>query len=204
MPTRRRSSSSPRARLLTGLGLGLLAGCLTSSLTLRAADEDMPAAGPVGAESQARAASSRGKDRKHSNKAKTVQNGTTAATAPTTANQVAALEQRLNHQEELLAAQQQQIAKLVTVVEEQKKLLERNTPPSDEAVQTPSPGQVANLGEVASLAPVLPPVVTAGTSESQALSTPATPPAAQNPPQEPQAYIIPTWRRSRKAIPNME
>src|SRR6516225_8134886 len=123
MSTRRRFPRSPRARLLLTLGLLLLAGFLTSNLALRAADEGVPAAGPAGAESPARTASSAGKDHKrHSNKAKTVQNDASAAADTTTASQVAALEQRLTHQEELLTAQQQQIAKLVSVVEEQKKL----------------------------------------------------------------------------------
>jgi hypothetical protein len=186
MRARRRLSCGPRARLLAALGL-VLAACLTSSLTLRAED-DIPAAGPVGAESQARAASSASKDRKrHSNKAKTAQNSASAA-ATTTAGQVAALEQRLNHQEELLAAQQQQIAKLVTVVEEQKKLLERNTPTSDEATHPPNLGQVPNLGEVASLAPVVPVASGEGTGASQTLATPATSPSAQSPQQEPEAY----------------
>jgi hypothetical protein len=188
MRPRKRFSCGSRARLLATPGLILLAGCLTSSLTLRAADEDIPAPGPVGAASPAQTASSKGKDHKrHSNKAKTAQNSASAP-ATTTAGQVAALEQRLNHQEELLAAQQQQIAKLVTVVEEQKKLLVRNTPPSDEAAQGPNLGQVANLGEVASLAPVVPVAMAEGTAGSQTLTTPATPPSAQSPAQEPQAY----------------
>ncbi|HTG60373.1 MAG TPA: putative porin [Terriglobia bacterium] len=189
MSTRRRFPRSPRARLLLTLGLLLLAGFLTSKLTLRAVDEGVPAAGPAGAESPARTASGAGKDRKRqSNKAKAVQNSASATAASTTANQVATLEQRLNHQEELLAAQQQQIAKLVTMVEEQKKLLERNTPPSDEAAQALNLGQAVSLGEVASLAPVLPVVAAGGTAEGQALTTPATPSSTQSPPQEPQAY----------------
>ena len=172
MSTKRRLSRGHRARLPITLGLFLLAGSLTPNFTLRAS-EDIPAAGPAGAESPARTASSAGKDRqRYSNKAKTVQNGASAATATRTAGQVAALEQRLNRQEELLAAQQQQIAKLVTVVEEQKKLLERNTPPSDLAAPTPNSGQAASLGEVASLAPVLPVAAAVGAAGSQALATP--------------------------------
>jgi hypothetical protein len=46
MPIRRRSSRAHQARLLAKPGLVLLAGCLTSSLTLQAADEDPPAAHP--------------------------------------------------------------------------------------------------------------------------------------------------------------
>ena len=188
MSTKRRLSRGHRARLPITLGLFLLAGSLTPNFTLRAS-EDIPAAGPAGAESPARTASSAGKDRqRYSNKAKTVQNGASAATATRTAGQVAALEQRLNRQEELLAAQQQQIAKLVTVVEEQKKLLERNTPPSDLAAPTPNSGQAASLGEVASLAPVLPVAAAVGAAGSQALATPAASAPAQNLAQEPQAY----------------
>ena len=183
MPTRGRFSCSPRARLLATLGLVLLAGCLTSSRTLRAADEDTTAADPAATGSQAPTASSAGKDRKrNSNKAQTVQNSASPAAATTAADEVAALKERLNHQEELLAAQQQQIAKLATALEEQKKLLERNTQPSEEAAQAP------NRGQVASLAPLLPALAEGGTAGSQALATPATSASAQRAPEEPQAY----------------
>ena len=180
MITTRRFPRMPRARLPLTLGLLLLAGCLTPSLTLRAADEGVPAAGPVGAANPPQTASSAGQDRKrHSSKAKAVQNS--AAPAATT-DEVAALKERLNHQEQLLAAQQQQIAKLVRVLEEQKTVVERTAAPSDESARAP------NLGEVASLAPVIPVAAPGGTAESQALATPATAPAAQNALQEPQAY----------------
>ena len=178
MHKRRRISRNPRARLLAALGLFLLAGCLTLSLTLRAAVEGTTTADPVATGSQARTAPRTSKDRKHhSNNSQNAPDG--AQAAATTAADVAALKERLNHQEELLAAQQQQIAKVVTALEEQKKLLERNTLPPDEAAQTP------NLGQLASLAPVLPVVAGGGAAGSQALATPA---SAQSPPQEPQAY----------------
>jgi hypothetical protein len=183
MSTRRRYSRNAQARLLALLGPVLLAGCLTSSLTLRATDEDAPATRPAATGSQARTASTGSKDRKrHFNKVQNSQNGASAAPGTAAAGQVAALEERLNHQEELLAAQQQQIARLVTALEEQKKLLERSTQPSEEAAQTP------NLGQVASLAPMPPLLAGGGATESQALATPAAPPSAQDPPQGPQAY----------------
>src|SRR5215472_14219256 len=152
MITTRRFPRMPRARLPLTLGLVLLAGCLTPSLTLRGADEGVPAAGPVGAANPPQTASSAGKDRKrHSSKAKAVQN---SATPAATTDEIAALKERLNHQEQLLAAQQQQ------------KLMGRNTAPSEESAQAP------NLGEVASLAPVIPVAAPGGTAESQALATP--------------------------------
>jgi hypothetical protein len=186
MLTRRRLSPDPRARLVKTLGRILLAGFLASNVTLRAADEGVPAAGPFGAGSPPQKAD---KDRKrHSSKAKTVQNSASAAAATPTADQVVALEERMKHQEQLLAAQQQQIAKLITALEEQKKLPDRNGQPSDQAVQVSNLGQVSSFGEVASLAPVLPVGATAEAVGSQALATPATSASTQNAPQEPQAY----------------
>jgi Putative porin len=186
MLARRRLSPGPRARLVKTLGRILLAGFLASNVTLRAADEGVPAARPFGAGSPPQKAD---KDRKrHSSKAKTVQNSASAAAATPTADQVAALEERMKHQEQLLAAQQQQIAKLIAALEEQKKLPDRNEQPSDQAVQVSNLGQVSSFGEVASLAPVIPVAAETGTAGSQALATPATSPSAQNPPQEPQAY----------------
>jgi hypothetical protein len=181
MLRRRRFSRNPQARFLATLGLVLLAGCLIPSLALRAADEGIPGPGPFGAGSPPQKAD---KDRKrHSGKAKTVQNSASA-----TVDQVAALEERMKHQEQLLATQQQQIAKLIAALEEQKKLPDRNGQPSDQGVQVSSLGQASSLGEVASLAPVLPVAATAGAAGSQALATPAASAPAQNLAQEPQAY----------------
>jgi len=131
------------------LGLILLAGGL--GLTLRAADEGTPASRPAAPGGQVPTAFPAAKHRKWQSKnAQKTQSSAGAAAATPAIEELAALKQRLNHQEELLAAQQQQIAKLVTAVEEQKKLLDRNTQPLDQAAEAP------HLGEVASLAPVIP------------------------------------------------
>ena len=181
MLMRSRLSRNPEARLLIVLGLVLLAGCLASSPPLRAADETTPAATPAATGSQARTAPTVKKGRKpQSNKAATAQNS--ASAAPVAADEVAALKERLNHQEEMLAAQQQQISKLVAALEEQKK------PPVQDQQLPSETAQAPNLGQVASLAPVIPMVAEGGTAGSQALATPATSASNQNPPQEPQAY----------------
>src|SRR5271157_5643677 len=83
-------------------------------------------------------------------------------------NDDAALKERLNRQDELLAAQQQQIALLRQAIEDQKQLLQRAV--QGAAVPTPT---TPNLGQVASLAPVIPAVSPAPVVASLAPVIPA-------------------------------
>ncbi|MGO9274684.1 MAG: putative porin [Terriglobia bacterium] len=142
-------------------GTMILAACLTSSLTLAASDHpatDNPKAlaqkahAPAGAKNPGpRAAAKPAVATRPANQPGSPSAKPASGNEPQ--NDVAALKERLNRQDELLAAQQQQIALLRQAIEDQKQLLQR-------AVQAApvQPPLAPNLGQVASLAPVIPAV----------------------------------------------
>ena len=164
MLMKRRPASTSGIRFLSRAGAAILAGCLASSLALKAADP-APVGDPstVRQESQGSASVKKTRQRQAS---KGVASAPTAGrpgserakpSASTSAkDEFAALKERLNRQEELLAAQQQQIAKLVAALEDQKRVTEHPAPSSPETLPAP------NLGQIASLSPVIPNATRAG------------------------------------------
>lgn len=159
----------------------LVAAVLTIPLKLGAADQ--PAAsggqGTKGVNSQSFDAR---KDRAGQSRAP----GTTVSPA---SGEVAVLKQQLELQQKQLKLQQRHLEQLETAVAEQKELLNRTV----QALQTYQPLQPPgilppNVGQVASLQPVLPMPAGKDAVASQAPTTSASSTPAQNAPEEPQAY----------------
>jgi len=156
-------------------GVAILAACLTSSLALKASDHsvsDNPKS--VTQQAQVPAGTTKTAPRTTDKPAasRPVGKSGSPSAKPSSENEsqndVAALKERLNRQDELLAAQQQQIALLRQAIEDQKQLLQRAV--QGAAVQTPL---APNLGQVASLAPVIPVVSSAPAVASLAPVVPA-------------------------------
>jgi hypothetical protein len=121
--------------------------------------------------------------------------------APT--DEVALLKEQLAKQQELLAAQQQQISQLVSSMEDQKKLLlslQNSTGATSQARSKPEALALPNLGQVASLQPVIPVGAILASPPPPVVATPGSQQVAQ--PGQPEQYVQRVDQLS-KAVENL-